>query len=52
MARFKNLKRLQKFVSTQASIHNHFKHDRHLSQRDIFKAKRSTALAEWRELAA
>ena len=36
MARFRNLKTLQKFVSTHASIHKHFNHDRHLSRRDIF----------------
>jgi len=38
--------------SAHASIQNHFHHDRHLSRRDGFKAKRSAALAEWRELAA
>ena len=52
MARFRDLKTLQKFASAHASIHNHFNHDHHLSRRDIFKAKRSAALAEWRELAA
>ncbi len=26
--------------------------DRHLNRRDIFKQSRSTALAEWRQLAA
>jgi len=52
MARFRDLKTLQKFTSAHASIHNHFNHDRHLNRRDIFKAKRSAALAEWRELAA
>ena len=52
MARFRNLKTLQKFASAQASIQKHFNHDRHLNRRDIFKAKRSAALAEWRELAA
>jgi len=52
MARFRNLKTLQKFTSAHASIHNHFKHDRHLSRRITFKANRSAALAEWRELVA
>jgi len=52
MARFRNLETLQKFASAQASIHNHFNRARYLNRRDIFKAKRSAALAEWRELAA
>ena len=52
MARFRDIKSLQKFVSAHASIHNHFNLDRHLNRRDIFKQNRSAALAEWRQLAA
>ena len=52
MAKFRDTKTLQKFASAHASIHNHFNHDRHLNRRDIFKQNRSTALAEWRRLAA
>jgi len=52
MARFRDVKTLQKFASVHASIHNHFNHDRHLNRRDIFKKNRSAALAEWRQLAA
>jgi putative transposase len=52
MARFRDIKTLQKFTSIQASIHNHFNHERHLNRRDIFKQQRSAALAEWRQLAA
>jgi len=52
MARFRDLKTLQKLASTHASIHNHFNHDRHLNRRATFKAKRSAALVEWRELVA
>ncbi len=52
MAKFRDIKTLQKFASAHASIHNHFNHDRHLNRRDIFKQNRSTALAEWRRLAA
>ena len=37
MARFRDIKTLQKFASAHASIHNHFNHDRHLDRRDIFK---------------
>jgi putative transposase len=52
MARFRDIKTLQKFASAHASIHNHFNKDRHLNRRDIFKQNRSAALAEWRQLAA
>ena len=47
-----NVKTLQKFASVHASLHNHFNQDRHLDRRDIFKQKRSAALAEWRQLPA
>ena len=52
MARFRDIKTLQKFASVHASIHNHFNLDRHLTSRDDFKKNRSSALAEWRQLAA
>jgi putative transposase len=52
MAKFRDMKTLQKFAATHASIHNHFNKDRHLNRRDIFKQNRSAALAEWRQLAA
>jgi len=52
MAKFRTMKTLQKLAAAHASIHNHFNHDRHLSCRDIFKQNRSTALADWRQLAA
>jgi putative transposase len=52
MARFRDLKTLQKFASVHASIHNHFNLERHLTSRDDFKKNRSAALAEWRQLAA
>ena len=52
MARFSDVKTLQKFSAVHASIHNHFNQDRHLNRRDIFKQNRSVALAEWRQLAA
>ena len=51
MARFRDIRTLQKFASVHASIHNHFNLDRHLTPREIFKQKRSAALAEWRQLA-
>ena len=43
---------LQKFASIHASVHNHFNQDRHLNSRQVFKIHRSSALAEWRQLAA
>ena len=52
MAKFRDVKTLQKFASVHASIHNHFNHQRHLNRRDIFKQDRAAALAEWRQLAA
>jgi putative transposase len=52
MAKFRDIKTLQKFASVHASIHNHFHQDRHLNRRSIFKQNRSVALAGWRQLAA
>jgi hypothetical protein len=52
MAKFRNVKTLQKFAAIHAPIHNHFNQDRHLNRRDIFKQNRSAALAEWCQLAA
>ncbi len=52
MAKFRDIKTLQKFAAIHASIHNHFNHDRHLNRRDIFKQNRAAALAEWCQLAA
>ena len=52
MAKFRDMKTLQKFAVAHASIYNHFNHDRHLNSRDIFKRNRSAALAEWRHLVA
>ncbi len=52
MARFRDIKTLQKFASVHASVHNHFNQERHLTRREIFKKNRSAALTEWRQLAA
>ena len=51
MARFRDVKTLQKFAAAHASIHNHFNQERHLYNRRNFKLNRATALAEWRHLA-
>jgi putative transposase len=40
MARFRDIKTLQKFAAAHASIHNHFNHERHLTRREIFKQNR------------
>ena len=52
MARFRDIKTLQKFAAVHAAIHNHFNQERHLYNRENFKLNRSAALAEWRQLAA
>ncbi len=52
MARFRDIKTLQKFAAVHASVHNLFSQDRHLNRRDAFRQNRSAALAEWRQLAA
>ena len=52
MAKFRSAKSLQKFASIHSSVHNHFNQERHLYSRENFKLNRSTALAEWRLLAA
>ena len=52
MAKFRDIKTLQKFASVHASIHNHFNQERHLSRRHIFKQNRAVAMAEWHQLAA
>jgi putative transposase len=52
MARFRDIRTLQKFAAVHALIHNHFNLDHHLNQRAIFKDNRSAALAERRLLAA
>ena len=52
MSRFRKMGSLQKFASVHSSVFNHFNKDRHLNQRDTFKANRAAALAEWRQLGA
>ena len=52
MLRFRRTRSLQKFVAVHASVHNHFYQERHLYSRDNFKANRTAALAEWRQLGA
>ena len=51
MPRFRRMKTLQKFASVHANVHNRFNSERHLVDRQTYKAFRSAALAEWRQLA-
>ena len=52
MLRFRSTKTLQKFASVHASFCNHFNSERHLVDRQTFKARRSAALVEWQSLIA
>ena len=47
MLRFRRMHILQKFSAAHASVHNHFMQERHLVSRNIYKERRSAALAEW-----
>jgi putative transposase len=52
MQRFRSAKTLQKFSSVHARVHNHFNQERHLVAPEIYKQRRSAALAEWRAVMA
>ncbi len=52
MLRFRRMKTLQKFAAVHASFHNHFNQERHLVSREVYKERRSAALAEWQSLMA
>jgi putative transposase len=52
MQRFRSMKTLQKFSSVHAQVHNQFDQERHLVTRQVYKQRRSAALAEWHALAA
>src|SRR5208337_3233023 len=47
MQRFRSMKTLQKFSSVHAQVHNHFNQERHLVTRQVYKQRRTAALAEW-----
>ena len=48
MERFRRMKTLQKFAAVHGTLHNHFSQERHLTSRDLYRQRRSAALAEWR----
>ena len=50
MERFRRMKTLQKFAAVHGTVHNHFNQERHLISRDLYRQRRSAALAEWREV--
>jgi len=50
MERFRQMKTLQKFAAVHGTVHNHFNQERHLISRDLYKERRSAALAEWRQV--
>jgi putative transposase len=52
MERFRRMKTLQKFAAVHGTVHNHFSQERHLVSREIYKQRRSAALAEWRSVMA
>ncbi len=52
MPRFRSMKTLQKFSSVHAQVDNHFNQERHLVTRQVYKQRRSAALAEWRAFVA
>ncbi|PHQ72074.1 MAG: IS6 family transposase [Sneathiella sp.] len=52
MLKFRRPRSFQKFVSIHSSIHNHFNHDRHLTNRETFDLQRNAALTEWQQFSA
>jgi putative transposase len=52
MERFRRMKSLQKFAAVHGTVHNHFSQERHLISRDVYRERRSAALAEWRTVMA
>ena len=51
MLRFRGMHTLQKFASVHTNVHNHFASERHLVDRQTYKARRSATLADWQALA-
>jgi len=52
MERFRRMKTLQKFAAVHGMVHNHFNQERHLISRDLYRERRSAALAEWQTVMA
>ena len=47
MLQFRRTKTLQQFVAVHGQICNHFNSERHLVSQEIYKRRRSAALAGW-----
>jgi putative transposase len=52
MLRFRRMKTLQKLASVHGSVHNHLNQERPIISRELYKERRSQALAEWRAVAS
>jgi putative transposase len=52
MERFRKMKTLQKFAAVHGALHNLFNQERHLISRNLYRQRRSAALAEWRAIMA
>lgn len=50
MLGFRQMKTLQKFASVHTNVHNHFALERHLVSREVYKERRSAALAQWQSV--
>ena len=50
MERFRRMKTLQKFADVHGRVHNLFKQEHHLIGRDLYRRRRSAAVAEWRAI--
>ena len=48
MERFGRMRTLQKFAAVHGTVHNLFIQERHLISHDLYRQRRSAALAEWR----
>lgn len=52
MLRFRRMASLQKFGSVHANVHNHLNLERQNADRQTYNLRRSTAPAEWQNLAS
>ena len=52
MLRFLQMKTLQKFASVHASVHNHFSLERHLTDRQTYRERRSAELLQIQRISA
>ncbi len=46
------MKSLQKFGLDYTTLHSHFNLERHVVDRKTYRERRSTKVAEWRQIAA